>query len=34
MACFRGNNNPVKQAIMILSRKLSDALNEQITAEM
>lgn len=34
MACFRGNNNPIKQAIMILSRKLSDALNEQITAEM
>ncbi len=29
-----GNQILVKQTIMILSRKLSDALNEQITAEM
>lgn len=34
MVCFRGNKILIKQTIMILSRKLSDALNEQITAEM
>lgn len=34
MVCFMGNQIPIKQTIMILSRKLSDALNEQIMAEM